>query len=532
MGACHEVVNELVPAVADGNNLLERFAYAAPRQAASALITTGVGIAAGQDLKDALLQNIRLAAAGVVSSACASEIGSQYAQEKIDPVTHKLLHAGTGAVTGAILGGKSGAIAGGAGALVAETIADVFAPKKPTLDSIMDLQVQKGRQLTHDEFSFHWNSQLQKYAQSVSNVEIAAKMTTAIAALAGRQDVHTANFTATTAIDNNFLVLAGYGLAAAGTAYSAYNIYNAYEQGGPVDALKQLGIEVAYDVGGMVAGRVIGQAVYTCGGIVYPTAKAAINAALDKTPGLKVALGKVADKVIIAGEKLGQSALGKGVARVEAAIEKSALGKGVARVDEYLLKAEANAFNKVVQAKDKVLQQIADKFPQDVTRSTIKYAATSSGDIISIVDLVGEDIADAAKLVDNTALFAKSASKAKGTGNKTKFLGSGASGGGNGRIISPGWDTETIKYFENIKQVSTKNAWIKKFGNFYKDPKTGQWWSKDTAGHTGPHYKVFKETKQGFNHLFDADLLVKEIVDKHKGPTGLFISRKDIIFKS
>lgn len=33
------------------------------------------------------------------------------------------------------------------------------------------------------------------------------------------------------------------------------------------------------------------------------------------------------------------SALGKGVARVETAIEKSALAKGVARVDEYLLKA-------------------------------------------------------------------------------------------------------------------------------------------------------------------------------------------------
>jgi len=65
----------------------------------------------------------------------------------------------------------------------------------------------------------------------------------------------------------------------------------------------------------------------------------------------------------------------------------------------------------------------------------------------------------------------------------------------------------------------------------YKDPLTSLWWSKGTAGHTGHHYKVYKETAKGLVHQFDADLLGK-IIKKHKGAIGRFIAWKDIIFKS
>jgi hypothetical protein len=45
--------------------------------------------------------------------------------------------------------------------------------------------------------------------------------------------------------------------------------------------------------------------------VVYPTAKAAPTAALDNTPGLKLMLGELSETLIVAGEKISQSALGK-----------------------------------------------------------------------------------------------------------------------------------------------------------------------------------------------------------------------------
>lgn len=99
------------------------------------------------------------------------------------------------------------------------------------------------------------------------------------------------------------------------------------------------------------------------------------------------------------------------------------------------------------------------------------------------------------------------------------------------RKVSPGWsDPGTVEFFKNLKKNRARKAQVNGFGNFYKNPKTGLWWSKDTAGHSGPHYKVFKETVRGFFHQCDVDLL-GEVIDKHKGPTGVFISIKDIIFK-
>ena len=83
--------------------------------------------------------------------------------------------------------------------------------------------------------------------------------------------------------------------------------------------------------------------------------------------------------------------------------------------------------------------------------------------------------------------------------------------------------------FESIKLKSDKKMRHKRFGNFYRDPDTKLWWSKDNANHGGSIFKVFKETAKGLEWTFDADAIGHQIIGKHKGPVGLFISYKELI---
>lgn len=331
-----------LPDVKKADNFLQRIAYVAPRQAARAALLTSIAAFSGQDLQTAALQNARQALAGTISTACASQIGHDYGQGNIDPITHKLLHGMTGALAGGVVGGKEGAFAGGMGALVAETVADVFAPTKPDLAMIYDLEAQKGSPLTLQEFTFHWNSQSQEYLNSVLRVGASAKMTAAVAAFLARQDADIASFTATTAVDNNFFVLAAAGLTAASVAYSAYNVINAYEKGGWTGCAQQLGIEVVCYGAGYAAGEIVSQVAFKVGGAMYPTVEAAVNAALDQVPGVKMALGSCVNKMIIAGEKYSATTFAKWVAHVEGGI----------------LQVEASVVNGAAQVKDKALKQI------------------------------------------------------------------------------------------------------------------------------------------------------------------------------
>jgi len=90
-------------------------------------------------------------------------------------------------------------------------------------------------------------------------------------------------------------------------------------------------------------------------------------------------------------------------------------------------------------------------------------------------------------------------------------------------------DDENKNLFESIKLRSNKKLRHNRFGNFYRDPKTKLWWSKDRANHGGSMFKVFKENARGLELLFDADEFGNQIVGKHKGSTGLFIEYKELI---
>ena len=90
-------------------------------------------------------------------------------------------------------------------------------------------------------------------------------------------------------------------------------------------------------------------------------------------------------------------------------------------------------------------------------------------------------------------------------------------------------DPDDDDFYKQIKLKFHKKFRHQRFGNFYRDPQTKLIWSKDNAGHGGVVFKVFKETSKGLKWIFDADGLGNKIIGKHKGPTGLFISYKELI---
>ncbi len=93
-------------------------------------------------------------------------------------------------------------------------------------------------------------------------------------------------------------------------------------------------------------------------------------------------------------------------------------------------------------------------------------------------------------------------------------------------------NTKANNFFETLKKISDKKVRHRKFGNFYRDPNSKLWWSKDITQHGGSRFKVFKETAKGLEWLFDADAMGNQIVNKHKSPIGAFIPYKEMIIIS
>jgi hypothetical protein len=318
MAGTGEVINQLgLPVVSEAHNLGERLAYAAPRQIANATIKTAANVAAGQKFEDAALNNLKSATAGTFGMACAGEIGDAYAKGQIDPVSHKLLHGMVGAVEGTILNGPQGALIGSASAMIAETVADLLAPKMPLPENIRAFEKDLGRSLTFEEFSHVWSHELKTYLEDVATTADISKLAAVSIALLSQKNVETAHIIASTAIDNNFVHLAMVGLIGVGVGYSAYEVYSAYQHGGPEVALKQLGIEVVTHAAGAIVGAAAGKVVFKVGEIAYPTVKAAMDAVFEVSPGLKLAIGEMADAIAVGVEKLNQSKIGKCVTQIE-----------------------------------------------------------------------------------------------------------------------------------------------------------------------------------------------------------------------
>lgn len=110
-----------------------------------------------------------------------------------------------------------------------------------------------------------------------------------------------------------------------------------------------------------------------------------------------------------------------------------------------------------------------------------------------------------------------------GVGTATAAVATGGAG--------PRGPDDEENFFDRLKKFADKRARSGCFGNLYRDSETGLWWSKDRACHGGTIFKVFKEGAKGLSWVFDAAADGTQICNKHKGPVGLFIHFKDIIFK-
>ncbi|EKW1657243.1 hypothetical protein [Citrobacter freundii] len=61
---------------------------------------------------------------------------------------------------------------------------------------------------------------------------------------------------------------------------------------------------------------------------------------------------------------------------------------------------------------------------------------------------------------------------------------------------------------------------------YYKDGKTGLWWSKEITGHGGSAYKLYRETSTTLEWIADADENGQFMPDKYKWNTGRSIPKK------
>jgi hypothetical protein len=142
--------------------------------------------------------------------------------------------------------------------------------------------------------------------------------------------VGTAIATGTTAVENNFLWAAPYVLGAltvGSTAYSAYEVYDTYQQEGPEAALQKAGMEVAF----MAAGAAAGKLAVKVGGKIYPSIEAAWQSYISTSPKLAELVASGASSLNQAKHAIETSAVGQTVSRLEAAGE-TLISKGKEKI--------------------------------------------------------------------------------------------------------------------------------------------------------------------------------------------------------
>ena len=379
-------LNKYIPSISQAKNIAERFLFTAPREFVRNSIKCAGDVALGKNPKKAAKDNARLAAAGVLGTVLSGQIGQLYGEKKIDPITHKLLHAGVGAMEGAIVNGKSGAIAGAIGAGAAETIADIARPKAPCLESILQVESQLGRPLTKNEFAREWNKQTIQYLNKARSVGDASKMVGATAALIANQDVDIAYNTAAKAIDHNFFVLVDYGIFLKDIAYALYQTPQIYEKEGTEEALKHLGIDVIKASGKLALGRATQVITFKVGNKIYPSASLAINAFLDKNPGMKHMLGSFTKTLTDAAEKLANTGLGKQAVNLFQYVNntESKIQNAENKIVDNVIHYAENVAGKVAKqlnpslAKELVEQVVPRKTLQSVEKQLAKEAAEKS----------------------------------------------------------------------------------------------------------------------------------------------------------
>jgi hypothetical protein len=182
------------------------FLQQAKKQVIRASIRAGLNVAIlGEKPKHALKEAVKYAAVNTVAAYTAGKIGQAYKSGygPLDPVSHKLLHGGIGALTGALMDLKGdslrSAASGALGAIVAETVADVLTrqPHEALIDMMREAKAE-GKELTKEQY-------LKAYQDEVyRNMDI-GRLCAGIAAVLTRSNASLSVMTATNALENNFI---------------------------------------------------------------------------------------------------------------------------------------------------------------------------------------------------------------------------------------------------------------------------------------------------------------------------------------
>lgn len=183
-------------------------------------------------------------------------------------------------MTGGIQGGEAGALAGSLGALVATTVADGFA--SVVHEKIEDLRTEG-----------YNRSEAEVLLKEHLETGVAmGRLTAGTVALLMGQDVDVAISTAHTATEHNCLPAIPFLISAGMVIWTAYDVYDAYQQGGIEAAIEALVIQ------GVLAAT--GAGAFKLAGKLYPTAKAAWKAVLKENKLLQ----SMVDKASTAGQKV------------------------------------------------------------------------------------------------------------------------------------------------------------------------------------------------------------------------------------
>mgnify|MGYP001407889973 CR=1 FL=1 len=250
------------------------------------------GFLFGENPSRIVLESLQSGASNILGKVFAERIGELYRPDPLRDIrsmsysTHKILHFLSGGVSGLIADPKHGSRAffsGGIGASMAEVFMEAFVNPKEVKERLEGIPI-----LYLDE-SIREEIRLQR--------RVAHLLSGLLGGFAGNPDIAASR--ADIAIEHNFIPMLVYGAYAACigmTAWSGYEVYKAYEEGGAESALKQLGIEVAYTVAGGVFFKVGGK-LLKAGQKAYPSVEAAFKSVLESSvPALKKGARIVAQK--------------------------------------------------------------------------------------------------------------------------------------------------------------------------------------------------------------------------------------------
>ncbi len=201
-------------------NLLSGITAHLKHQAIGGMVRGGVDVMGGQDPTQALRNQVRSVVAGVIGAVSCNTIGHAYGSEAIDGLSHKLLHGIVGGIEGAILDGRDGITAGALGAIVSESLVEVIVPNLTELSMEAYEEgdtTQQRKQLLEDKLKGY--------------TDRATLITAATLCGLGVEKVDTAITTATTAVENNFV------LQAIGLGLTVFEMVEAYQEGGLNQAL-------------------------------------------------------------------------------------------------------------------------------------------------------------------------------------------------------------------------------------------------------------------------------------------------------